>query len=469
MFGEIAAGGMATVHLGRLGGPAGFSRTVAIKRLHPQYAKDPDFVSMFLDEARLAARIRHPNVVPTLDVVSADGEIFLVMEYVQGASLSKLLRAASTEGAPPEAWIVATIMSGALHGLHAAHEATGEQGERLDIVHRDVSPQNILVGTDGVARVLDFGVAKAIGRLQTTREGRVKGKFAYMAPEQLYQRGVTRQADVWAAAVCTWEALTGTRLFSGDNEAAIVTSVLHEAIPPPSSVAHHLSAEIDRVVMTGLERDTSKRYGSAREMALELERCVGTAPASEVGAWVDSLAHGELAERAARVAALESASSPTLSSPLLPAAPESAELRSDVSSIAVAPLSLSPPRRPRERAAVVAGAMIAASLVILAVALLLMKDRSPAPASAPSALAQGSAAASLTPSAARSDAPPSIAATDLPIVRPPLAPATPPVAAPRRRNAPAPPRPAAPASGPDCDPPYWIDENGHTRYKPACL
>src|SRR5580704_12395157 len=144
LFGEIAAGGMATVHLGRLSGPAGFARTVAIKRLHAQYAKDPDFVSMFLDEARLAARIRHPNVVPTLDVVSTDGEIFLVMEYVQGASLSKLLRLALALGAPPDAWLVATIMSGVLHGLHAAHEAVSEQGEPLEIVHRDVSPQNIL-------------------------------------------------------------------------------------------------------------------------------------------------------------------------------------------------------------------------------------------------------------------------------------------------------------------------------------
>ena len=464
LFGEIAAGGMATVHLGRLGGPAGFARTVAIKRLHPQFAKDPDFVSMFLDEARLAARIRHPNVVPTLDVVSADGEIFLVMEYVQGASLSKLLRAAVAEGAPPEAWIVATIMSGALHGLHAAHEATGEQGDPLEIVHRDVSPQNILVGTDGVARVLDFGVAKAVGRLQTTREGRVKGKFAYMAPEQLYQRGVTRQADVYAASVVTWEALTGTRLFQGDNEAAIVTAVLHEKIPPPSTIARHLSPDVDRVVMKGLERDPALRYATAREMALELERCVGTAPASEVGAWVESLAYGELAERAARVAALESTSSPTLSSPLLPAAPEPAEMRSDVSSIAVAPLTVSPPRRPRERLAVLAGALVAAALLILAVALLLLRDQPPppAPASAGPSSPQGSAVPSATIV--------SVQATDLPIAAPPPTPVTALPAAPAQRRHPPPsPGPAKPAPAGDCDPPYWIDENGHTRYKPACL
>src|SRR5262245_51026591 len=164
LHGELASGGMATVHLGRLLGPVGFSRTVAIKRLHAQYAQDPEFVSMFLDEARLAARIRHPNVVPTLDVVATSGELFLVMEYVPGESLSRLARAARDrmERMPPR--IVSAIMSGVLHGLHAAHEAKSERGEPLGIVHRDVSPQNVLVGTDGVARVLDFGVAKAAGR-----------------------------------------------------------------------------------------------------------------------------------------------------------------------------------------------------------------------------------------------------------------------------------------------------------------
>src|SRR5271154_2384991 len=200
LFGEIASGGMATVHFGRLSGPAGFSRTVAIKRLHPNLAKDPEFVAMFLDEARLAARIRHPNVIPTLDVVATEGEIFLVMDYVQGESLSRLIRAAVARGEriPPD--MVAALMVGVLHGLHAAHEAKSDHGEPLGIVHRDVSPHNILVGTDGAARVLDFGVAKAIGRSQNTREGQIKGKLAYMAPEQV-RGSVSRRTDVYAASV----------------------------------------------------------------------------------------------------------------------------------------------------------------------------------------------------------------------------------------------------------------------------
>src|SRR4051812_48595350 len=145
LHGEIASGGMATVHFGRLLGPAGFSRTVAVKRLHPHLAKDPEFTSMFLDEARLAARIRHPNVVPTLDVVSLEGELFLVMEYVPGESLSRLIKAARVDDSIIPLPIVGAIVAGALHGLHAAHEATSERRDPLDLVHRDVSPQNVLV------------------------------------------------------------------------------------------------------------------------------------------------------------------------------------------------------------------------------------------------------------------------------------------------------------------------------------
>ncbi|MCA9588320.1 MAG: serine/threonine protein kinase, partial [Myxococcales bacterium] len=235
LYGALAAGGMATVHLGRLLGPVGFSRTVAIKRLHAQFAADPEFVSMFLDEARVAARIRHPNVVPTLDVVTTDGELFLVMEYVPGESLAKLTRAVRERGERIPLPVMSAIMVGTLLGLHAAHEATDERGEPLHIVHRDVSPQNVLVGTDGVAKILDFGVAKAAGRIQTTREGQIKGKLAYMPPEQLRGGDVTRKCDVYAAGVMLWELLTGQRLFSGDNEGAVVARVLEGRIERPSS------------------------------------------------------------------------------------------------------------------------------------------------------------------------------------------------------------------------------------------
>jgi serine/threonine protein kinase len=308
LYGEIAAGGMATVHFGRLSGPVGFSRTVAIKRLHPQFAKDPEFVTMFLDEARLAGRIRHPNVVPTLDVVATEGEIFLVMEYVQGESLSRLARSMKMQNQRIPPRILATVMSGVLHGLHSAHEAKDEQGHPLSIVHRDVSPQNILVGTDGTTRVLDFGVAKAAGRLQSTREGQIKGKISYMAPEQLSGGHVTRATDIYAAAVVLWECLVGHRLFEGDNEAMIVVRALEGRVQPPSVFVHGLPAEVDAVIMKGLARDPAQRFGTAREMALALERAFGVVPASEIGEWVEAIAGAELDKRAQTIAEIESSS-----------------------------------------------------------------------------------------------------------------------------------------------------------------
>ena len=306
---EIAAGGMATVHLGRLLGPVGFSRTVAIKRLHPQFAKDPEFVAMFLDEARLAARIQHPNVVPTLDVVALDHELFLVMEYVQGESLSRVVRASTKREAAAPLPIVTTIMAGVLHGLHAAHEAKTEQGEALCIVHRDVSPQNVLVGIDGVPRVLDFGVAKAAHRAQTTRQGQIKGKMAYMAPEQLKSDHVDRRCDVYAAAVVLWEAVTRKRLYHADTDARLLTMILFEPAPSPRTVVPDLNVELERIIMRGLERDRDKRYATAREMALDLETCLPVASASAIGGWVERMAGDALATRARRITDIESSTS----------------------------------------------------------------------------------------------------------------------------------------------------------------
>jgi serine/threonine-protein kinase len=309
LYDEIAAGGMATVHFGRLLGPAGFSRTVAIKQLHPQYARDPEFVAMFLDEARLAARIRHPNVVSTIDVVARDGELFLVMEYIQGEAFARLLRTASLAGerVPPE--VASSVVVQALLGLHAAHEALDEKGAVLNIVHRDVSPQNILVGTDGVARVLDFGVAKATSRLQTTQDGRLKGKLAYMAPEQLLKRAVDRRADIFAAATVLWEALCGDRLFAGDDAAAAVAHILDGEVKAPSSIVADLPSELDAVVLKGLAKEPTERYQTAKEMAQALERALPPAGALRVSDWVEHTAGMSLRQRAERVAQIEDTSS----------------------------------------------------------------------------------------------------------------------------------------------------------------
>lgn len=307
IFDEIASGGMATVFLGRLLGSGGFSRTVAIKRLHPQFAKDPEFVTMFLDEARLAARIRHPNVVPTLDVVAARGELFLVLEYVQGESLSRLVRCLRARGERIPLSIAVRIMADALQGLHAAHEARDERGVPLNIVHRDVTPQNILVGSDGVSRLLDFGVAKAAGRSRTTQEGQIKGKLAYMAPEQLMSTGVSRQTDLYAAAVVFWEMLTGERLVDGDTDVDVVARLLKRDIRPPSRLAPAVPSVLDELVMKGLSAKVEDRFATAREMCVALGQSgVAEAPSIAVGEWVENLAADALADRLAKVSAIES-------------------------------------------------------------------------------------------------------------------------------------------------------------------
>jgi hypothetical protein len=311
LWGVIGSGGCATVHLGRLVSEGGFSRTVAVKRLHSEYSADPDFVAMFLDEARLAGRIHHPNVVQSLDVLGSRDvhgarELFMIMDYVEGETLSRLVSRCGTRGERPPMPIVLSIMSGVLRGLHAAHEARSESGEPLELVHRDVSPQNVVVGVDGVARLLDFGIAKAIGRVHTTRQGDFKGKAAYMAPEQIV--GVaTKLSDVYAASVVLWEALTGRRLFTGENQAAVLHQVVAVDIASPRSVAPEVAPAIEGIVMRGLARDPGDRFASALIMAESLEKAGALASHSEVGAWVRRVARDELAERAAKVALIESA------------------------------------------------------------------------------------------------------------------------------------------------------------------
>jgi serine/threonine-protein kinase len=323
LYGEIAAGGMATVHLARLLGPVGFARTVAIKRLHPHLAKDPEFVAMFLEEARLAARVRHPNVVATLDVVSDDGELFLVMEYVAGESLSRLVRKARERGelVPPR--YVIGIMSGALEGLHSAHDAKTEKGQPLGLVHRDVSPQNVHVGTDGVPRLLDFGIAKATNRVQETRTDQIKGKVAYMSPEQLAKGAIDRRADVYSASVCLWETLTGQRLFKADDVPSLVYAIINEEVQKPSALVPDLPKGLDEIVMKGLERDAENRWSSAREMAAALEQVLAPAPAREIGEWVHSVAGDALDWRQELVHRIESETSSSIPPPMRRDSPSS--------------------------------------------------------------------------------------------------------------------------------------------------
>jgi serine/threonine-protein kinase len=306
LYDKVASGGMATVHVGRLTGIAGFSRTVAIKRLHPHLASDRDFVAMLLDEARLVVRVRHPNVVPVVDIVHDGSEMLLVMEYVAGEPLSVLAHIAFVRGEQIPRNIVRAMIVGVLHGLHAAHESTDEKGAPLEIVHRDVSPQNVLVGADGIARVLDFGIAKATGRMQMTRDGELKGKTSYMSPEQLRGDPVDRRTDVYATAVVLWELLAGRRLFPGATQPEIAYKVLESRIEPPSTFGKDIAPELDAIVMRGLARDLSQRFATARDMAIAIEELGDLATARATGEWVEATAGDKLREKAAIIAAIES-------------------------------------------------------------------------------------------------------------------------------------------------------------------
>jgi eukaryotic-like serine/threonine-protein kinase len=318
IFGEIASGGMASVHLARLYDPAGFSRRVAIKRLHAQYAKDPSVRAMFLDEARIASCIRHPNVVPTLEVISGDeaaqiggrdttaDELLIVLKYVHGETLAQLARGMRDLDQPTPLPIVLAVMKNVLFGLHAAHEARGLGGRPLEIVHRDVSPQNVIVGTDGVARVLDFGIARAAVRLETTRQGVVKGKLAYMAPEQLAGAPATRQADIYSAAVLLWELVAGRRLFvDSESQTVLVDKMLHGSIEVPSVHRADATPLLDAITLHGLERNPRRRFPTAREMARALERVGPMATPAVVGRWVEQVADEALRRREAMLAELE--------------------------------------------------------------------------------------------------------------------------------------------------------------------
>ena len=471
LYDEIASGGMAAVHYGRLVGAGGFARSVAIKRLHPQYAKDPEFVAMFLDEARLAARIRHPNVVPTIDVVSTDDELFLVMEYVHGESLARLRRALARSGEQVPPAIAVAIAVQTLAGLHAAHEAKSERGAPLAIIHRDVSPQNILVGEDGVARIVDFGVAKASWRYQSTREGQIKGKLAYMAPEQLRPGAdQDRRVDVYAASVVLWEALAGKRYLEEDHPGTVLARLQTMVAEAPSKHAGPLPAGLDEIVLRGLAREPAGRWKTANEMAIALEKTVSLPSAREIGEWVGRTA-GEVLEKRMRVLTdIESVSSMDA---LPVATPEDDAIvvehaplpRADPhTSVSGVRQPSAVPSAPSRRTRVILAAAVV-GVAIAGVGAWMAFGRAPR---APAAAAGSENAAPSPPPASTATPVPTApvaisAASSAPPASPPAAVTT---AVRPASNPPPSPRPTA---KPGCTPPYTIDRDGVRIPKPGCL
>jgi eukaryotic-like serine/threonine-protein kinase len=286
----LGKGGTATVYLGI---EVGTSRLVAIKRLHDHLADDVQFSEMLFDEARLGARLRHPNILPVLEVIAHPQGTCAVMDYVHGITLSELVRRASVPIPLP---IVVAIVDDILQALSAAHTAKQADGSRLAIIHRDVAPDNILLNLQGLARLTDFGIAKSLGRSHKTATGVVKGKFRYMAPEQAGGESY-QESDVFSLAIIAWELLTGARLFDAEHEATVLMQVLSKEIPRPSSLRAEIPKALDAVLLKALSRDIKTRFSTASALRTELLARAPRARAEEVAEWLETHLGSWLEER----------------------------------------------------------------------------------------------------------------------------------------------------------------------------
>jgi serine/threonine-protein kinase len=301
LFATLGRGGMADVYLAIARGPAGFNKLVVVKTLRNVDVEQPaQALDMFFNEAQLSSRLNHPNVVHTYEVGEHQGTYFIVMEYLEGQSLDRVLKRAQRSGAAvPVAWAARVVADG-LQGLHHAHEMRDYDGTPLGIVHRDVSPHNVFVTYEGQVKLLDFGIAKAAMASGLTATGVLKGKVAYMAPEQANGAPLDRRADLFSMGIVLWEALAGRRLMTGDTPAATLASVLRRNAPPVSSVRRDVPPELEAIVQRALSQAPDDRYPTAQAMGEDLEaylhRVGGPARASEVGEFVTSLFAGVRAE-----------------------------------------------------------------------------------------------------------------------------------------------------------------------------
>ena len=282
----LGSGGMAVVHLAVVHGPSGFNKLVVLKQIHPEYSEDPEILGMFLDEARLAARLSHPNVVQTNEVGHEGERHFMAMEYLDGQPLSRVLRRLQRHGGLPLVMHL-QVIADTLGGLHHAHELADYDGSPLGVVHRDVNPQNVFVTYDGAVKVVDFGIAKARNAVTHTRDGMVRGKVAYMAPEQVLNDRVDRRADIFAAGVMLWEAATGARPWKGVAEPTMMKALLAGEFPAARGLAPEIAEPLEAMIRKALSLDRRDRYATAAELqgAIEayLETLGGRLPPRELG------------------------------------------------------------------------------------------------------------------------------------------------------------------------------------------
>jgi serine/threonine protein kinase len=263
LIAEIGRGGMADVFLAVVQGPAGFNKLVVIKKARAELAQDPDFLAMFLDEARLAARLSHPNVVQTHEVGQEDDRYFIAMEYLDGQPLN---RVRARLGAAFRVAMQVRVLADVLAGLHHAHELADFDGTPLGVVHRDATPQNVFVTYDGVVKVVDFGIAKAVDSSAETRTGVVKGKVTYMAPEQARGDKVDRRTDIFAVGVMLWEGIVGRRMWKGTPDIAVVHALVHGTVPPLREAAPDVSPELAAIVERALSPNREDRWSTALEL-----------------------------------------------------------------------------------------------------------------------------------------------------------------------------------------------------------
>lgn len=320
---RIAQGGMAEIYLAVKSGLAGFEKLVVIKRILPHFEADKQFVQMFLDEARLAAQLRHPGIVTIVDL-RRDQSFEVVMEYIRGESLAVVVWRQAKKKLRMPPILAAGVIAQVADALHHAHQASDSSGQPLHLVHRDVTPSNIILGYDGQSKLIDFGIAKAAHHLSYTRPGTVKGKFAYSSPEQVRGNQCDGRSDVFALGVVFWELLTGQRLFHADNPAAVVSKVTSEPIERPSDLRDDVPPSFDDVVLRALVRDVDKRYQSAaeyRDAVLAALRDLGTSVRREdVAEWMkvalaDSLERRQDIEKKALEVARKAASKSAASEP----------------------------------------------------------------------------------------------------------------------------------------------------------
>lgn len=411
LIAELGHGGMADVFLALVEGPAGsgFTKVAVVKRLRANLAEDPEFVTMLIDEARITARLNHPNVVQMLEVGVEGEEYFLAMEYLDGQPLHRLERRAARAKRSVSRDARLTIVADVLAGLHHAHDLTDYDGTSLGIIHRDVTPQNIFITYDGQIKVVDFGIAKAAGRAQETQHGVVKGKVRYMSPEQATGESVDRRADIFAVGILLWEAATGVRFWGELDDFDIVQALVAQNYQPsPRARQPEVPEELDRICRKALAHEACERYATAAEMRADLEMFLGTTSLAARRELVTILSELFAKERSELRAVIEKsgkesrsttslsplvgANSSSGSSASIPAMSRAIKARADDARVVTLDFSPSAPPPPPQRfrllgrlAVPAAAAAVAAS--IMALTGLSSRDDSRAPARSPAVVA----------------------------------------------------------------------------------